>query len=74
MDTDNKNKVRFSKIFKNVGVRVGVASCWNKLALSQNLKDLHVKSQHSRCYSWRDLSNLTDGQTEWRTDVARSTR
>jgi len=28
-----------------VGVRVGVARCWNKLALRKKLRNLHAKSQ-----------------------------
>jgi len=28
-----------------VGVRVGVAHCWNKLALRKKFRNLHAKSQ-----------------------------
>jgi len=56
-------------------VRVGVAPCWNKLALRKNLRNLHDKS--SFC-SFRDFCVHTDGQTDRETDaqadMARSTR
>jgi len=53
-----------------MGVRVGLAPCWNKLALRKKLKNLNAKSQLSIIYSFRDLSVHTDEQTK----MARSTR
>jgi len=45
-----------------VGVRVGLAPCWNKLTLRRKPKNLHAKTQHSSSHSFRDLSV----HTHWR--------
>jgi len=52
-------------------VRVGVAACWNKLALRKKLKNLHAKSQYPSSYSFR---NCRAHPTDRQTDMARSTR
>jgi len=55
-----------------IRVRMGVANwlewAWHADALSQNLKNLHAKSQHSSFYGYRDLSIHTDGQTHRHSD------
>jgi len=54
-----------------IGVRVGLAHCWNELALRKNPKNLHALSQLSSFHSFRDLSVYTDGQTDmvWSTHL-----
>jgi len=47
-----------------VGVKVGVAPCWNKLELRKKLRNLHTKSQLFNFCSFRDLSVHPDGQTD----------
>jgi len=47
-----------------VNVRVGVAPCWNKLALRRKSNNLHAKSQHSCSYSFRELCVHTDRRTD----------
>jgi len=57
-----------------VGVRMGVAACWNKLALCKNPKNLNARSQHFSFYSLPDLSVHTDVQAGGKTNESSSTR
>jgi len=77
MGIDNKNKLSFTFLqnIKNVGFGrtlvlwsfVGVRVAWHptkkKLALRRKPKNLHVKSQLSRSYSFPDLSVHTERRT-----------
>jgi len=57
---------------KTVGAAV-LDGLWALDPAESNFR-LHVKSQHSSSYSFRDLSVNTDRRTDRQTDMTRSTR